>query len=345
MAKTRTMVEINNDYKLCKKYVDEHPNITSLTEIANAFGLSVSQVKTSLSRHPRIFDHIMNLIADNSEAAKAHKHATKKETCKSEQTTIKTTNTPEVEKIKIFRYVIDASIMGTDNIINTLTDFFATGNKIVLTSITIKELEKLQKHHNTFGNDARRILAMAAGDYENFECVLIDEPSEVSADDCIIRYCAENKDDVVLLTSDKTMELKARTYGVKTRFFKQNNIPGITGHAYNVRTTYTLYATRKIGNNLYTSVFENAYKSIRVISGNIEYNTGTVKLKIGDDVYIATKKNNYITFAHYRMISLSIENNCQLVCYRRLYDSAEINNLPNASYKSFMRAFKCRVNF
>lgn len=77
MAKTRTMVEINKDYKICKKYVDEHPTITSLKEVADAVGLTESQVKTSLSRHPRVFNGIKNQIAGNLEAVKAQIQAQK----------------------------------------------------------------------------------------------------------------------------------------------------------------------------------------------------------------------------------------------------------------------------
>ena len=367
MAKTRTMVEINKDYKVCKKYVDEHPTITSLKEVADAVGLSESQVKTSLSRHPRIFNGIKNQIAGNLEAAKAQKQAQKeaekeaqhkakqealeakrkakakaKRKAEPEADKKRAEKTTEVKKTKFVDFVIDASITGIDGIMDTISKICATKSKIILTSVTIKELDQMQKFHDTDGNDARRILAMAAGDYEHFKCVLIDETAG-SSDDCIIKYCADNRDDVVLLTSDKTMELKARTYGVKTHFFKQeNNAPATPRPTLGTRIN-TLYATRRIGGKLLISDFGNQFKSIRVISSGIEYDSGIVKLKIGDEVYIATKKDDYMTFAHYKMISLSTENNCKLVYSIRLYNFNEINDLPEASYKSFMRDFKRKV--
>lgn len=352
MAKTRTMVEINKDYKICKKYVDEHPTITSLKEVADAVGLTESQVKTSLSRHPRVFNGIKNQIAGNLEAVKAQvqaqKVAEKEAKRKAEQEALEAeknaTNASEIKKSKFVGFVIDASITGIDGIMDTLDKICATKSKIILTSVTIKELEKMQRFRDTDGNDARRILAKAAGDYDHFECVLIDE-TVGCADDCTIKYCTENRDDVVLLTSDKTMELKARTYGIKTHFFKQNkNAPVTTRPAFGVRT-HTLYATRKIDSKLVISDFGNDYKSVRVISGGIEYDAGIVELKIGDDIYIATKKDNYMTFAHYKMISLAAENNCNLVYSKRLYDLTGINDLPEAGYKSFMRDFKRKVDF
>lgn len=419
MAKTRTMAEIAKDYKACKKYVDEHPTLTSLKEVADALGLSVSQVETSFERHPRTYNGIKKQIAANQEAIKAQKKALKEAEKekqrkakqealeaqkraeaeakrKAEQEAIEAKKKAEAEaeakrkaeqeaqrKAKLealrakkaaeaeakrkaeqeaeeariraekaatakksqgIRVVIDASITGIDGIIDTINMICATGSKIILTGVTINELEKMQKFHDKDGNDARRILTLAADDPVHFDCEMIDT-TVGSPDDCIIKYCADNKENVILLTSDKTMELKARAYGVKTRFFKHSkNATATIRHADNTRIN-TLYAARKYGNNLYIHDFGNEFKSIRVISGGIEYNDGLVDLKIGDDVYIAAKKDGYVTFAHYKIVSLTVENNCTCVYSKRLYDLAGINDLPEAGYKSFMRDFKRKVSF
>lgn len=399
MAKTRTMAEIAKDYKACKKYVDEHPTLTSLKEVADALGLTVSQVETSFERHPRTFGKIKKQIASNQEAIKAQQKALREAEKekqrkaklealeakkraeaeakrkaeldaqrkaklealkakkaaeaeakrKAEQEAQEARNRAEkaagVKKAQCIRVVIDASITGIDGIIDTINNMIcATGNKIILTSVTIDELEKMQKFHDTDGNDARRILAMAADAPAHFDCEIIDT-TVGSPDDCIIKYCADNKENVILLTSDKTMELKARAHGVKTRFFKHSkNNPATTRHADSTRI-HTLYDARKYGNKLYINDFGNDFKSIRVISGGIEYNNGLVDLKIGDDVYIAAKKYDYVTFAHYKIVSLSSENNCTCVYSKRLYDLAGMNDLPEAGYKSFMRDFKCKVSF
>ena len=79
-----------------------------------------------------------------------------------------------------------------------------------------------------------------------------------------------------------------------------------------------------------------------LISNGLEYTDGEHALKIGDDIYLATKKPEYMTFAHYQITSLSAENNCKLIYSKRIYKAAEILNLPKAGYKSFMRAFKHR---
>ena len=354
----RTQKEIESDYRICKTYMEEHPDICTIKELSSAVGLSPKQVRTSMINHPRVF----NKILKGMECAKAQKQAQKelekeaqrkakqealeakrkdkqKAEADAKRKAEKDTNA-SVKKSKIGSFVIDASITGIPGIIDTLGKICATKSKIILTSITIKELEKMQKFHDTDGNDARKILSMAAGDYDNFQCVLIDE-TVGCADDCIIRYCTANKNDVTLLTSDKTMELKARTYGVRTFFCKQNkSFPATFGVG-----THKLYVAKKICNKLLVYDFGNARKSVRVVSGGIEYNSGTVELKLGDDVFIATQKEGYVTFAHYRMTSVSAENNCSLIFSRRLYESSEIDDLPEASYKSFMCAFKRKVDF
>lgn len=241
-------------------------------------------------------------------------------------------------------FVIDASIAGVEGILDDLNRICVTQNKIILTTVTINELEKMQKFHDNDGYDARRILSMAADDSEHFESVLIDDTLG-TPDYCIVKYCADNKDNVVLLTADKTMALNARARGVKTHFFKhtvQNSHTVLTSAT---DDTHKLHLARKVAGEFYLCDFENDSRSVRVVSDGIEYTRGTVKLKIGDDVYVTTKKFDYVTFAHYQITSLSEDCNCTLVYHKRMYNSAEINNLPLAGYKAFMRDFARRIKF
>ena len=242
-------------------------------------------------------------------------------------------------------FVIDASIAGVEGIIDDLNRICVTQSKIILTTVTINELDKMQKFHDNDGYDARRILSMAACDSEHFESVRIDETLG-TPDYCIIKYCADNKDNVVLLTADKTMALNARACGIKTHFFKHTvqNSPAFSAPATD-DDIHKLHLARKINGKFYICDFENEFRSVRVVSDGIEYTRGTVKLKIGDDVYVTTKKFDYVTFAHYHVVSLSEDCNCTLVYHNRMYNSAEINNLPVAGYKSFMRDFVRRVDF
>lgn len=207
----------------------------------------------------------------------------------------------------------------------------------------------MQKFKDFDAKWARHILAIAAeNNYENFYTVLIDENLE-NPDECIIKYCADHKNNVVLLIADKTMALKARMYGVKVRYFKRNNSYANSNSNVqpSVNTTSiinTLFVAGKIGGKLSISDFNTDHRSVKVISNGLEYTEGVCELKIGDDVYIVKKKNKYLTFAHYTMISLEARNNCKLVYSKRIYNISEIENLPKVDYKTFIRNFKCRHN-
>lgn len=349
MAK-RTMSEIEKDYKKIRAVVDTTP-VTSIKEIAKAVGLSVSEVKTSLAKHPRIEEKIMAQLEKNKEEFKSMKKA-EKETNRKQAVELKEKNPKVVNKAKQpgetanfeAGFVIDASITGIEKLENVLSNIRETNAKIILTSVTIKELEKMQKFHDIDAMDARRILAMAAENQKDFHTVLIDENLE-TPDDCIIKYCADHKDKVTLLTSDKTMALKARMYGVRTQYFKQKKNTGHTTvqpRAYHYDRRRTLLAARKVGDKLFLTDFNNDYRSILLISDGLEYTDGVHTLKIGDEVYLATKKLEYMTFAHYQITSLAAENNCKLIYSKRVYNAAGILNMPKAGYKSFMRDFKRR---
>lgn len=103
----------------------------------------------------------------------------------------------------------------------------------------------------------------------------------------------------------------------------------------------TLFPANRIGNKLLISKFLTPTMSIRVCSNSLEYNDGIIELNVGDDVFIATKKPDYITFAHYKIISLYSENNCELIYSKRFYDYNDID-VPEIAYKSFIKDFKLR---
>ena len=76
MAK-RTTKQIENDFIVSKNFVNANTSITSIKEIAIGVGLTVSQVRTSLERHPRVYAKIKQLIDENVEKVKAQKLAEK----------------------------------------------------------------------------------------------------------------------------------------------------------------------------------------------------------------------------------------------------------------------------
>ena len=123
------------------------------------------------------------------------------------------------------QYVIDASITGTENFREIFSKLHSKSSKIILTSITIRELDMIQHFRNdNSARNARNILSTAAKDEnsESFSCIQISEDKEL-ADDNIISYCNSNKNAVILATADKVMALKARMYGIQTEYYSCNN--------------------------------------------------------------------------------------------------------------------------
>lgn len=323
-----------------KKIQDASEIAKSMAEIEKITGLSNMKIQTTLSKKPTISKKVKEKIAKNKELTKKRRE---------QEINAKKNNFSE--------FVIDASITGNDNLNEVISECLSKG-KIILTSVTIRELENLQLRLNKVGKDARYILSIAAEDEVKFETVLIDENLDIP-DDCIIQYCARNKDKMTLVTSDKTMALKARMYSVKVQYIRKNEKKVLNANVNAIKKvskpilnnkniryserTKTLVPANKIGNKLIISKFETYTMSIRVYSYGLEYNEGPIELKIGDDVYVSTQKNNYITFAHYRITSLASENNCELIYSRRVYDLNNID-VPRAAYKTFIKDFKVNHN-
>lgn len=325
----RTNLEIEKDYKAIRKLVETKP-VTSFTEIAEELSLSLSEIRTSLSKHPKVQEKIALQMEENKAKLKGKSTAEEQPE----------TNTCPAGSL----FVIDASFAGTSDFENKVSDILSSDGKIVLTSVSIKEFEKMQNFHDGLAVNSRHILSMAAEKPADFVSVLIDESLD-TADDCIVKYCADNKDRVTLLTADKTMTLKARMFGVQTEYFKQDRqlhsnfkVPHYDSNC------NTLPVARKVGNKLIVSIFSHSNRSIMILSNGVEHTSGSFELSIGDNVYVATKRHNYTHFEHFRVTSLSERNNCRLIYSTHIYNWTQINNLPKAVYKAFMRDFK-RLQF
>ena len=79
--------------------------------------------------------------------------------------------------------------------------------------------------------------------------------------DCIINYCAENNEDVILLTSDKAMALKARMYNVQVNYLKHNQANNSDFIAKQCNSKIrTLFPAKRTGNKLLISGFHEYNK-------------------------------------------------------------------------------------
>lgn len=330
----RTAKEIENDYKRIKELV-ETSFITSIKDIVEATGLTTQVVKTSLAKHPRVEKKVMAKLEENRQ---------KRASLKVEEKSVPNAEKEvEVKKDDFLGYVIDNSIIGVKDVLNIINKICASNAQIVITNITINELEDARAYDNFGGKNAKRILAMAAEDPKHFFSVIIDD-SLATKDDCIIKYCADNKGKVILLTADNTMALKARAYGVETQYFKHENM---SEDEKEFRKNYdccdTLAFTKKVDGNLIIYATDGNTRSTLVKSNGIEYSQGECKLKIGDDVLIAVKKSTYFTFVHYKITSLYERKNCKLIYHGRYYNLQSVDKVENEEYKVFLKKFAKKV--
>lgn len=242
------------------------------------------------------------------------------------------------DKNNVSGFVIDTSICGVQDQKELFNRLIAacdkSGLKIILTTITIDELDDLQKRNVDNSSHARNILKFAVDDSFHFKAVEVDKEFKL-ADDCILSYCSKHKNHVALLTADKAMYLKASAMGIKTCYFypppQQNPIR-------------TLYYTKKEGDRLLiTPSFDPVTTAVRVLHDTSEYDIlrsrEPYELAIYDDVFIAKSKNNYIAFHHFRMTSLDDANNCEIIYHKRIYSKSDVKDLSQSNYKSFIKDF------
>lgn len=301
----RNKKEIERDYKRIKELISNNM-ISTLEEMGKILGISRMQILKSLELHPRKKKEILGQLEKNRKMKSAKRE----------------------KKPFSNEYVIDASICGTTNLKATLKEIIENEGVLVLTDITIEELGRLQNKKREYSHlDARYVLKMAAENPNYFKLLRIDKDSS-DADSCIVKYCLKNKDNTILLTADKLMAEIARLDGIEVIFLKKE---------YNIRT---LRVVEKFEDKLLITKWDDDYKSVQVISDGFEYSDGIYELKIKDNVYVATKKKNYCTFAHYRIISLEPYNNCVLIYGTRIHENEEIKKLPKGQYRSFMREFE-----
>lgn len=247
-------------------------------------------------------------------------------------------------------FVLDASITSVKNVRALLRKFCEepdlSGFKIILTSVTIRELQMLQKGNDSDGQDARFILNQAIDHGNTYQLVEISE-DESSPDNCIIKYCVEHKDDVVLLTSDKEMALNAKMKHAQVLFFKQAD-DRCSGREHG--SIVSLYPVRRIGEQLFTGELQASRRSMMVISQDgSEHSRGICELHVGDDVLIASLRDDCIVFVHYKVISLNDVDNAQTVYNKRYYGTDVIDELEDERYRRFLKEFirkhKNKVNF
>ena len=307
----RTQSQIEKDYKIIREAAKTAKSFKELEKIT---GLKHSEIHTSLSKHPRAYERIKKIFADYGKSSGIEPKSLPADTTKN-------------------AIVIDTSIMGIEGIEKLLEN---EKSHIILTSVVVKELSQMQHFEDATAMRARHILAMPADYEDKFIHELIDETFE-TADQCILEYCKQNSNNVTLYTADKEMYNFAKIYKIPVKLFKLSETT-------KKNKITTLRGTIKLGEHLMVDLDSKntPFRSVRVISDGNSHDQGIVNLKVGDSVLLASKKREgYIAFAHYKIISLWKENNALIAFTRRLNDLSKLDF--NHEYKSFLRDFKRKI--
>lgn len=288
----RTQRQIELD---CKRIQEAAKTATTMKQIGDVTGLTQSEIRTSLSKHPRISKKVQMQVEANKAAAEAiseeEKAQPKVEVPKTNEPVIPQTNNHSDFKTG---FVIDTSMVEVDAISQMLDKICETDAKVILTSVVRQELNRMQFVKEDYkAKRARGIMRMAALMPEKFYNVLIDETLK-TPDDCIVKYCVDNRERVILLTADKNMALHAREQSVRVEAFKSGfkqiktlNAMGAKKKKADVKT---LNPARRIGNKLIIMQLQGDKRDIRVLANGKEFVNGVAELRVGDDVLIAAKK-------------------------------------------------------
>lgn len=378
VKRRRTNAEIEHDLERIRGTA---MTATSMAEIAKSLGLTLDQIRHTLTLFPVASNEIKAQLSLNR---KNMKNQTSKETPEQpesfpnenskrpENLPNENSEQPESLPINVLTPTILTEVEGgdvepqfsvafvLDTSIAELEDFDVfydkanlSNTKIILTSIVIKELDKAQSRQDRLALNARHILAKAASNPEHFISVRIDETVGIP-DDCIIAYCRKEniRKKVTLLTCDKVMALKARSYPypVQVQYFSatgsldgtkkvSNTSAKVSAPSNNSKyKVATLPNAEMKDDKLWITFFITSTQSICVISNGIKYRRGPRELQVGDEVLIATKKSKSYSLVHYRMISSDFQNNCEVI-FSKTLPSKEILNVRNPKYSQFLQEF------
>jgi len=242
-----------------------------------------------------------------------------------------------LQEQKVKDYVIDSSISNVDGIDEKIKEILETQtNNFILTSATIKKLIELKQIRTSIvAVGARKILNIAAENPERFENISVDE-TVGNDSQCVFKYCCDNSKNVILLTSNTGLVAEARIDNlIEVEFLSA------TTEQSKIRT---LFSTQIIDGKLSISEeqLDTGYRIMKIFRSNVEV-SGNVTLEIGDNIFIATKKDDYISFNHFEVISLENIKNVKSIFLRKIYDNEALEaNLFKKEYFDFVSILRNR---
>ncbi len=239
--------------------------------------------------------------------------------------------------------MIDTSICQIENFFNILEEYIQKGYIIGITDILLDELDMLQKNQHKGACKMLHIILNNITFFKLFEEKSLEEQN--SPDERIMK--SSQREGTELLTSDKMFCIKAILKGINARYIGQNekdmpnlifnvkkeNIEKIRKNklAYipnvHLKNNFLVYS-KGLGKKQYNKIFT---KDFQEKQGN------EIALEVGDHVFRATDKEDFITVMHYEICD-NTSNYCSYIRFRyNSYKCDTIINVQDERYKNFIK--------
>lgn len=245
------------------------------------------------------------------------------------ETTEYVEETEESQKKKI---VLDASVISSTEIIDLVSNILSKDDQIiVLTSVTLVQLDHIKRGKTEAAYYADYILSTAAEKPEHFEIAMVSHKGDYISN--IIDYCSKNVEEVELVTSNKKMLQIAIENGISYKYLNLNGYMIVS-----------IYPAEMVNNHLQIQLLNTEFKTIWVIKKNGKiYKEGIIELNVGDNILMSSDKFDTISFAHYKVIlDNQLQDNCELIYGKKFSSKVKLQKfikygLKINQYRDFVK--------
>ena len=229
-------------------------------------------------------------------------------------------------KIKEIDIVFDASVCGSEKFELLLSNLIFEGMKIILTDLTLREVNKLTKLDTESGNNARHLLRTARNYRSNFILTRINQEHS-NPDDNLLEYCQKNKDTVILYSVDNEMCLQAMIRGINVQSLKPY---------------YPIVRTDLVKHEDYDYVLRKPFRYERIqILDNMWHIKSSTLVNKGDIILHARIDWECVHFWAYQVVRLGKYIEFYKLYSGRFFDQVQLN-FVDEQYRSFISS--CLAN-
>lgn len=325
-----------NNKRRLTKILEASETCKSIVELSKVTGFSDFIIKNVLAKFPDEEVKIKENLAKNKASQKA--------TCKSKNSMSTSRNNAECSVV-----MLDTSVSYVNGIFGILEEYVKDGKILGITDVVLEKLATLQKTIGADGSDACNFLYIIMDNLSVFQLFEVKHSmlERETVDEAIIRATLDLGKNALLLTSDEKMYIKAALKGVKVELLSNPR-------GQEKKFEFNLEKTReksKENKKIKAKTFIDAHEEngkllfirkkrktqlVKIFSKFGEEKYGDkIELKIGDHVFICTKRKDYISFLDYEVYFLKADGFLERYSTKS-YNCDAIVNVENHDYKKFI---------